>query len=76
MSGYSTGQSYNINAGSSESYSIGTVATSQPGCTWTGAHMHHGHNSSDGFYDASWLTSSVASGTGADVSSEDITLYR
>lgn len=78
MSGYSIGQSYNINPGASEAYLIGSVATSQPtGCsTWSGAHLHHGHNSADGFFDATWLTSAVASGTGVDAGSEEITLYK
>ena len=78
MAGYSTGQSYNINPGTSEAYLIGSVATSQPaGCsTWLGAHLHHGHNSADGFFDATWLTLAVATGTGVDAGSEEITLYK
>ena len=77
MWGYSTGQSYNINAGASHAYLIGTVATGQPeGCGWTGPHIHHGHNTSDNFLEASWLTSAVAPGRGVDVGSEEITLYR
>lgn len=76
MSGYPTGGSYNINPGTSHAYLIGSVATSQPGCTWSGPHLHHGRNASDGFNYAYWLTSSVASGSGADVGSEEITLYK
>lgn len=58
-------------------YLIGSVSTGQPaGCTWSAAHLHHGHNSSDGFLDATWLRSTVAAGTGVDAGSEVLTLYK